>query len=231
MEKLTQQEQEIFNHKRKLLFNRLASINRSNMPIIHRFIEKGLIELIKSNHYEFLNGTYIDYIEAEVRMLVEYNETWVIRRKLYKKYFNFKDEDSFQKAMLIYSRYLLYCFHLSQESYYGRVKNDDNERVIQLIDDIKEAIGPYREGLDRYALANSYEKLMAFILSQDDLISNRDKYMEILKSLKDNFSYLYDHYMMNHENGCLVQNVNAEFFDAKQYVLDYHNKPYRKPIE
>ena len=88
MEKLTQQEQEIFNHKRKILFNRLASINRSNMPIIHRFIEKGLIELIKSNHYEFLNGTYIDYIEAEVRMLVEYNETWVIRRKLYKKYFN-----------------------------------------------------------------------------------------------------------------------------------------------
>jgi hypothetical protein len=231
MENLTQQEREIFNHKKKVLYNRLSTINHRNMPIIHNIIDKGLTNLIKNNHSEFVNGTYIDYIENEVRDLIEYSETWVARRKLYRKFFTYKDEESFQKSMLIYARYLLHIFHRSQCGYYSRVVYDDNERVLNLTKDIKESIGPYKDGIERYAFANAHEKLMAYILSQNDLLIDRDKYMELIDYFRNNFSYFYDHFMMNYEEGYMVQNISQHFFDAKEFVLEYQNKPYRKTIE
>ena len=231
MEKLTQQEQEIFYRKRNILYNRLASINHRNMTVIQSIIDKGLINLIKNNHYEFVNGTYIDYIENEVRDLIEHSETCAIRRKLYRKFFDYTDEESFQQSMLIYTRYLLHIFHLSQHGYYDRVVYDDNERVLDLVSDIKSSIGPYKEGIERYALANAHEKLMAYILTQNDLLYDREKYMELINYFKENFSYYYDHFMMCYEEGYMVQNISQHFFDAKKFVLEYRNKSYRKTIE
>ena len=138
--------------------------------------------------------------------------------------------ERFQKSMLIYARYLLHIFHRSQCGYYSRVVYDDNERVLNLTKDIKESIGPYKDGIERYAFANAHEKLMAYILSNDEILLNRNLWEELIKYLKKNFDEIYDSFLLNSEEGYMSKYIDDHFFDPKQLVKDYQNRDYKKVI-
>ena len=218
MTKLTEEEKELINRKKVIIDNALLFHHRSLTPTIKLIINRGLIKLVKDNKIEFITSMYIDYVES----LIDFYE-YKGKYSLYYNCFHFTDEKHFNKNLLIYSRFLL-------QHYYTNSKLEDDNLVLDLRRTIKDSIGEFRNGIDHYALANAHEKLMAYILSNDEILLNRNLWEELIKYLKKNFNEIYDFFLLNNEKGYESKYIDDHFFDPEQLAKDYYSKGNKRVI-
>ena len=221
---LTTSEKEIIQRKRDLINNAMLFHHRSITPVIKSIINRGLIKLAKENRIEFITSMYIDYVENLVDFYSGNLKDYKSKYNIYYNCFHFNDSKHFNKNLLIYSRFLL-------QHYYTDSKEADDNLVLNLRRTIKDSIGEFKNGIDHYALANAHEKLMAYILSSDEILLNKDLWEELIKYLKNNIDDIYANFLLNSEEGYMSRYIDDHFFDPKQLVKEYQNRDYKKVIK
>lgn len=220
---LTTNEKEIINRKKEIIAKSLLLHHHSITPFIKLIINNGLTKLVKENKIEFITTMYIDYVENLIDYYSNYSKQYKSKYNLYYNCFHFNSDEDFNRNLLIYTRFLLH-------QYQSDSKIKDDNLVLDLRKKVKESMGEFRQGIDYYAFANANEKLMAYILSKDEILLNKELWEELIKYLKDNFDDIYANFILNSEESYMSDYIDKHFFDPKKLVKGYQNREYKKVI-
>lgn len=198
--KLTSEEKDRFIYKHNIIHERIPF--RRNISVnINNSINNGLINLIHENREDFINQMYMDYVE---NIVVNVGGTkYRYSKHSYEKSFNFNSEDDYFSTFLLFIDYvnslipnysLVNLMNLMNDKNYDFKKN---EEFIKLFIYYRPMVEYYQRE-DRF-YTNLIKYVLAYFLSSNDLINNKELFSDLIERLFDDKSLL-DYYRMNYKD-------------------------------
>ena len=241
---LSSEEKDTFNRKKRLIYRRMP-LERKLSPIIHLAIDGGLLELIKNNNYLFITDMYIDYLEylAQIEELNDNSKFYAIA-KIYYNAFHFDENNKLFDKMARFSDFLNTRILIKvddNQSFYEMYKDDgyyknhwnsiDNKIIFDLYSYHEEFKDPYEYGEENYIRKEIMQRVMAYIMTRDDILLNKDLSRKIFEYTKNNIDRIEEHLLMNSNMKYEPHyQIVKECFNPETIVQEYLNNPYKKPL-
>ena len=197
---LSKDEKDRFIYKHNIIHERLPFIRNVSFSI-NNIINNGLINLIHENREDFINQMYMDFVE---NLIISVGGTKYRYRKLsYKRSFMFNNENDYYRTFLLFIDYinslipnysLVNLMNLMNDKNYDFEKNQEFIKLFMY----------YRPMVEYYQKSDSYytnliKHVLAYFLTSNELINNKELFSDIIGKLYDDKSLL-DYYRMNYND-------------------------------
>lgn len=230
MEKLTNEEKELINHKRKLIYAQIPD-NIIKTPFLRVSVDNALITLLKNNSIGFINEMYGRFLRTNEfmydptqRIYVPFSSKLFGIERNYNEWLSCKDIDDFQNHVYLYARFLerIFEYHIIGRKPELEIQNYfrydteliDNKRVY----DILLFINEMETKCNNKEATELTEFLLTYIFINDDILLNEDKWKSVIEEYYNDPNKYWDYLSMNKKSG-IPKEVLPIFESHKKIII------------